>query len=54
MSLMSGGLNKPGYYNKASDLRNLDAGNLKHALDFRNIFSTILENWIERPSKIEI
>jgi len=49
--LMSGSLNKPGIYNKASDLNNLDAGDIKHTLDFRNIYGTILENWLEQPSK---
>lgn len=41
-------LKKAGFYNKAPDLAQLDSnGDLKHAVDFRSVYATILNNWME-------
>ncbi len=41
-------LNKQGFYNDAPNLSNLDGnGDLKYAVDFRSIYATILDKWLE-------
>lgn len=41
-------LKKPGFYNKAPDLKDLDKnGDLKYTVDFREVYATILNNWME-------
>lgn len=41
--IINGDLKKPGIYNETPDLRNLDQGDLIYKIDFRNIYSTILQ-----------
>jgi uncharacterized protein (DUF1501 family) len=45
--LIGGNLKTPGFYNAAPDLTNLDNGDLIFQIDFRRIYATILENWLE-------
>lgn len=45
--LVGGNLQKPGFYNAAPDLRTLDEGDLIYEIDFRNIYATILDKWLE-------
>jgi len=41
-------LKQNGLYNSMPDLSNLDAnGNLKHEIDFREIYATILDKWLQ-------
>lgn len=40
-------LHKPGFFNAAPDLSNLDNGDLIHQVDFRNIYATILDKWLD-------
>ncbi len=40
-------LKKKGFYNAMPDLANLDAGDLKYQIDFRNIYATLLNNWLK-------
>lgn len=47
--LIGGKLQKPGFYNAAPDLSNLDEGDLKFDIDFRNIYSTLLDKWLDAP-----
>ncbi|MFS4417410.1 DUF1501 domain-containing protein [Maribacter sp. 2307ULW6-5] len=43
-------LKKPGFYNQAPDLTDLDANkDIKHRLDFREVYATILDNWLGVP-----
>jgi uncharacterized protein (DUF1501 family) len=45
-------LKKPGLYNKLPDLADLDKnGDLKYAVDFREVYATILNNWMEVDDK---
>ena len=44
--LMGGNLRKPGFYNPAPNLLNLDKGDLKFEIDFREIYATILDKWL--------
>ena len=45
--LLGGGLKKPGLFNSMPALGDLDAnGDLKFSVDFRNVYATILRNWM--------
>ena len=48
--LMGGNLNKPGFYNDGPDLSTLDRGDLIYKVDFRNIYATILDKWLDSSS----
>ena len=41
--IINGELKKPGIYNETPDLKNLDQGDLVYKIDFRNIYSTLLQ-----------
>ena len=48
--LIGGGLNgaKPGkVFNEAPNLTNLDEGDLKYTVDFRNTYATLLRDWLK-------
>ena len=36
---------------KYPSLTDLDQGDLKFNLDFRSVYATVLQNWLETPSK---
>lgn len=42
---IAGGAVKGGLYGEAPRLADLDAGNLRHAVDFRSRYATALERW---------
>lgn len=44
--LMGGSLKKAGFYNAAPDLGSLDNGDLLYQVDFRQIYATVLERWL--------
>jgi len=46
MFLISGGLKQKGIINTMPDLSDLDEGDLKYKLDFKNVYATILKNWL--------
>ena len=41
----------PGLLGKYPSLTDLDAGDLKFGTDFRSVYATILQNWMDTPSK---
>src|SRR5665213_433975 len=41
---------KGGLYGRHPDLGQLNAGNLAFSTDFRNVYATVLERWLGRPS----
>ncbi|NBA85297.1 DUF1501 domain-containing protein [Emticicia sp. CRIBPO] len=45
--IFGGKLKKSGIYNHAPDLANLDSGDLKYQVDFRQVYSTLLEKWLK-------
>ena len=46
--IMSGSLKKAGIYNELPNLSNLDNnGDIKYTIDFRSIYASILDNWLE-------
>jgi len=38
---------KGGLYGKQPSLTDLDQGDLKHSIDFRRVYSTVLQNWLK-------
>lgn len=48
--IISGGLKKPGLYNQAPDLSDLDNGDLKYKVDFRSIYKNILDSLLNSKS----
>lgn len=44
--LMGGKLTKTGVFNDAPNLSDLDEGDLKFQIDFRNIYATLLDKWL--------
>ena len=45
---IGGSLKQPGIYNEAPNLESLDGnGDLKHTVDFRSVYSSILNNWLQ-------
>ena len=49
--LMGGNLKKAGIYNAAPNLTDLDEGDLKYQIDFRQVYATVLEDWLEVDAK---
>jgi uncharacterized protein (DUF1501 family) len=45
--LISGGIKSKGLINPLSDLSDLEEGDLKFQVDFKNVYATILKNWLE-------
>jgi uncharacterized protein (DUF1501 family) len=41
---------KGGFFGAPPDLGNLDEGNLPYATDFRSVYATVLENWLQADS----
>lgn len=44
--LFGGKLKKPGVFNEAPDLQNLENGDLKYQVDFRDVYATLLDKWL--------
>jgi uncharacterized protein (DUF1501 family) len=42
---------KEGIVGKHPSLTDLDQGDLKYNLDFRSVYATVLQNWMDTPSK---
>lgn len=49
--LIGGKLKTRGFYNQTPDLNKLDHGDLIYEIDFRQIYSTILKNWLIADSE---
>ena len=50
MFMISGGLKKKGLINAMPDLSDLDSGDLKYKVDFKNIYATVLSKWLDADS----
>ena len=46
MFFISGGLKQKGILNAMPDLANLNEGDLKHTVDFKNVYATVLNKWL--------
>ena len=42
---------KPGMYARHPSLTDLDQGDLKYEVDFRNVYASVLQGWMDTPSK---
>jgi uncharacterized protein (DUF1501 family) len=49
--LMGGNLKKTGFWNEAPNLTDLDEGDLKFEIDFRNIYATLLQKHLRTDAK---
>lgn len=47
MFFIGGGLKKPGIYNNIPSLTDLDEGDLKFQIDFRQAYATVLDKWLQ-------
>lgn len=45
--VFGGKLKKQGIINAAPDLMNLDGGDLKYKIDFRQVYATVLDKWLD-------
>ncbi len=46
MFLISGGLKEKGVLNEMPNLTDLDEGDLKYKIDFKNVYATVLDKWL--------
>jgi uncharacterized protein (DUF1501 family) len=46
MFFISGGLKEKGILNPLPDLNDLDEGDLKYKVDFKNVYATVLNHWL--------
>jgi len=51
MFFISGGLKQKGLINSLPDLTDLNEGDLKHKVDFRNVYATVLNKWLGADDK---
>jgi uncharacterized protein (DUF1501 family) len=51
MFLVSGGLKQKGIINPLPDLTDLDEGDLKYKVDFKNVYATVLNKWLNTNEK---
>lgn len=52
MFLVSGGLKQKGVINELPDLADLDEGDLKYKIDFKNIYATVLNKWLKADAQL--
>jgi uncharacterized protein (DUF1501 family) len=48
---IAGGAVRAGMHGRHPDLDNLDQGDLKYTVDFREVYATVLERWLELPAR---
>jgi uncharacterized protein (DUF1501 family) len=52
MFFISGGLKEKGVLNAMPNLSDLNEGDLKHQVDFKNVYATVLNKWLGADDKI--
>jgi uncharacterized protein (DUF1501 family) len=52
MFFISGGLKEKGILNAMPDLSDLNEGDLKHKVDFKNVYATVLNKWLGADDKM--
>ncbi len=50
--VVGGKLRKPGFYNAGPDLANLENGDLKFSVDFREVYATMLNKWLGMDEEV--
>ena len=51
MFLVGGGLKQKGLLNAMPNLAELNEGDLKHSVDFKQIYATVLNRWLDTDDK---
>ena len=51
MFMIGGGLKQKGMINEGADLADLQDGDLKYKLDFKNVYATLLNKWLSADDK---
>ena len=51
MFFIGGNIKKAGLYNDIPDLSDLDEGDLKYSVDFKQVYATVLDNWLQVDSR---
>ncbi len=51
MFFIGGGLKQKGIINAMPDLKDLNDGDLKHTVDFKNVYATVLNKWLGADDK---
>ena len=51
MFLISGGLQQQGLYNPIPSLADLDEGDLRYSVDFKQVYATILDKWLQADAE---
>ncbi|GAA4302202.1 DUF1501 domain-containing protein [Compostibacter hankyongensis] len=51
MFLVSGGLKKKGVLNEVPDLHDLDEGDLRYKVDFKNVYATLMRKWLDADDR---
>jgi uncharacterized protein (DUF1501 family) len=51
MFLLSGGLKQKGLINEMPDLNDLDEGDLRYKIDFKDVYATVLNKWLGADDK---
>lgn len=49
--LLGGNLKQAGFYNEGPDLEDLNEGDLKYKVDFRQVYATVLDRWLATDAK---
>lgn len=52
MMFMGGGLRQKGLLNEMPNLQDLDEGDLKYQVDFRQAYATVLEKWLKADASV--
>ena len=52
MFFISGGLKEKGVLNAMPDLADLNDGDLKHKVDFKDVYATVLNKWLEADDRM--
>ena len=52
MFLISGGLKQKGLINEMPDLNDLNEGDLKYKVDFKDVYATVLNKWLSADDKL--
>ena len=47
MIFVSGGLKQKGVLNALPDLADLQEGDLRHKIDFKQVYASLLKNWLQ-------
>jgi uncharacterized protein (DUF1501 family) len=50
--MAGGSIQKPGTFNQLPDLKKLDEGDLPFEVDFREVYASVLDNWLSTDADV--